>query len=414
MSFVEFLAQSPTSYHACAEVVRLLDGFAVQRETEPFSVAAGGHVVQRDGALIAYYLPEKTTSDLRFHIVAAHMDSPGFKLKPHPQHSCAGWKQAGMEVYGGPLLNSWLDREFGLAGRVVLRSGERRLVATGPLLRIPQLAPHLDRSVNDNLHLNPQTQLMPVYALDGEGTDLMEAVAAAAGCTPGQIRGHDLFAAITQPPAFFGADQQFLAAGRLDDLSSVYPAAIGLAGAVPQPGVIPVLACFDHEEVGSETRSGAGGTFLPEILTRILTGLGLGEDEAYQVRARSQVVSADAGHSIHPNYTQMYDPDEQPLMGSGPMLKVNAKQRYSTDAAGQAIWEAVCEQADVPCQTFVSNNSVSCGTTIGPILAAGLGIPTVDIGLPILSMHSAREMCAVRDPDYLARAFKVFFDTADL
>ena len=408
---MDFLVASPSSYHACAEMARILSsaGFTSQKETEPWDPTPGGHFVQRDGALIAYRLPTTATPQTRFHIVGVHTDSPGFKLKPHPQHVSAGWAQAGMEVYGGPLLNSWLDREFGLAGRVILRSGEQRLIATEPWLRIPQLAPHLDRSVNESLRLDKQHHLMPVYALCPDNSDIMEAVADAANCRVGQIRGHDLFSYITQPPQIFGVDKQFLASGRLDDLACVYPGVMAMVNAQPDGEAIPVLACFDHEEVGSATRSGADGPFLEDVLDRISLGLGLTGDEIYQVRARSQMVSADVGHSVHPNYVSMHDPDEQPLLGGGPMLKVNAQQRYTTDGPGEAMWAAVCEQADVPCQTFVSNNSVSCGTTIGPITATRLGILTVDIGLAILSMHSAREMCSVLDPDYLTKALTVFF-----
>jgi aspartyl aminopeptidase len=342
-----------------------------------------------------------------------------------------------MEVYGGPLLNSWLDREFGLAGRVVLSTGEQRLVATDPWLRIPQLAPHLDRSVNDGLILNPQRHLMPVYAVgvrslkswktpragtsgtsgnsdfrpvvDTAGVDIIQALAEVLGCAADEIMGHDLFAYITQPPEYFGVDKQFLAAGRLDNLSSVYPGLQALIAAEPSIGTIPVLACFDHEEVGSETRTGAGGTLLDDVLTRICLGLSLTADEAYQVRARSQMVSADAGHSIHPNYPEKHDLDEHPLMGAGPMIKINAQQRYTSDGPGRQLWAAICAEAGVPHQVFVSNNAVPCGSTIGPIASTRLGIPTVDVGIPLLSMHSAREMCAPIDVEYLTQALTVFF-----
>lgn len=411
MSFTDFLAASPSPYHACAEIGRILQaaGFAEQAETDPWDPAPGGRYVRREGALIAYRAPVKPTPHTRFRIVAVHTDSPGFKLKPHPQHSSAGWAQAGMEVYGGPLLNSWLDREFGLAGRVVLRSGDQRLIATQPWLRIPQLAPHLDKSVNESLRLDKQQHLMPVYGMCTDTMDIMDAIAEAAGCQADEIGGHDLFAYIPQPPQVFGVDKQFLASGRLDDLACVYPGVVAIRSAQVSEDVIPVLACFDHEEVGSMTRSGADGPFLEEVLNRICLSLNLTGDKVYQVRARSQVVSADVGHSVHPNYVSMHDPDEQPLLGSGPMVKVNAQQRYITNGAGEALWADICEQADVPHQTFVSNNAVTCGTTIGPITAAHLGIPTVDVGLAILSMHSAREMCSVHDPEYLAKALEVFF-----
>ncbi|MDR0284039.1 MAG: M18 family aminopeptidase [Propionibacteriaceae bacterium] len=409
MSFVDFVSSSPSSFHAAQAVARLLDagGFTEQCESAPWDATPGGKYVRRDGAIIAYRLPAPA-ANYRFRIVGTHTDSPGFKLKPHPRHTSATWAQAGMEVYGGPLLNSWLDREFGLAGRVVLRSGEVRLVATPAWLRIPQLAPHLDRSVNESLHLDKQQHLMPVFGF-AEGTDLWAALADVVGVAPDDIQGHDLFAYLTQPPEVFGVDQDFLASGRLDNLSSVYPGTVGLLAAEPAGGVIPVLAAFDHEEVGSATRAGAGGSFLEETLARTLGALGVAGDAAHQVRARSQVVSADAGQSVHPNYPGMFDPDEQPRLGGGPMLKVNASQRYTTDAAGTALWRDVCERAGIPCQTFVSNNAVTCGSTIGPITATRLGIPTVDVGLPILAMHSAREMGSLKDIDALGRALGVFF-----
>ena len=394
-------------YHVCTEVARRLAdaGFRPQSSTEAWETSPGGWYVKRDGAIIAYRIPERG-SQLRFKIVGTHTDSPGFKLKPRPQHSASGWSQAGMEVYGAPLLNSWLDREFGLAGRVVLDT-DQRLVATDAWLRIPQLAPHLDRTINDSLVLDRQRHLMPVYGV-GDGRDIMTAVAEVAGCDVDEIRGHDLFAHVTQPPAVFGVDKQFLAASRLDNLSSVYPGLVALLNAEPHEA-IPVLACFNHEEVGSVTLSGASGTFLDEVLERICLGLGLDQDEAYRVRARSWMVSADAGHSFHPNYPEMYDPDQPPIMGKGPMVKVNAQQRYTSNGLGEALWASASERADVPYQVFVSNNSVSCGTTIGPLSAVRLGIPTLDVGIPILSMHSAREMCAQIDVGYLARVLSVFF-----
>ena len=418
MSFVEFLAGSPSPYHACTQVAQQLSqtGFTQQSETEAWDCTPGGHYVMRDGAIIAYRIGTGLTgSRARFHIVGTHTDSPGFKLKPHPQHRGFGWAQAGMEVYGGPLLNSWLDREFGLAGRVVLRSGEVQLVATDAWLRIPQLAPHLDRSVNDSLTLDRQRHMMPVYGVDGgtgvasQGTDIMAALAEVLGCTPTDIQAHDLFAYITQPPEFFGVHKQFLGAGRLDNLSSVYPGMMALASAIPHQDTIAVLACFDHEEVGSQTRSGASGTFLEEVLTRICVGLNLSADEFFQVRARSQVISADAGHSINPNYPEKHDSDQRPIMAGGPMLKVNAQQRYTSDGRGHHFWASLCEQAGIPYQVFVSNNAVPCGSTIGPLTATRLGIPTMDIGIPLLSMHSAREMCAPIDVDYLQKALEVFF-----
>ncbi|MDR2895046.1 MAG: M18 family aminopeptidase [Propionibacteriaceae bacterium] len=410
-----FIDASPTSYHAVANMAQLLEsaGFARQFEADPFDCSPGGHFIIRDGAIIAYRLPDQTgpLAQTRFQIVGAHTDSPTFKLKPSPEHRAAGWAQVGMEIYGGPLLNSWLDRELGLAGRVVLADGRVELVKTPAWLIIPQLAPHLDRSVNQALTLDPQRQLMPVYGLADRQADqlgLLAGVAELIGVAPDSIIAHDLFAYPTCSAGCFGLAGEFLAASRLDNLSSVFPGLQAMAQVQPRPGVIPILACFDHEEVGSMTRSGAQGPFLTDVIERIGLGLGWDEDSRHQVAARSMVVSSDAGHSVNPNHAERHDPDQRPLMGHGPMLKLNASQHYASDAIGEAVWQRVCAQAGVPVQTFVSNNAVSCGTTIGPLTAGRSGLATVDIGLPILAMHSSREMAALSDLDDLQRALTVF------
>jgi aspartyl aminopeptidase len=378
-------------------------GFAAQLELDPWDPSPGGHFVQRDGAIIAYRLPAKRVAEPRFRIIGTHTDSAGFKLKPNPQHYSAGWAQAGMEVYGSPAVHSWVDREFGLAGRVVSKTGEQRLISTEAWLRIPGLAPHLD----PDLSLDRQRHLMPIYAL-ADSLPLMQALAEGADLTPEDIVGHDLFAYITQPPELIGLDKTWLASGRLDNLVSVYTGMQALMEADPELGAIPVLACLDHEEVGSGSLSGAGGPFLEQVLARIELGLGLARDQVYRLRARSAAVSVDAGHAVHPNFADRHDPDARPLLGGGPMVKVNAGQRYVTDGVGVARWQGICDSLEVPVQTFVSNNAVSCGSTIGPLLAARLGIATLDVGIPVLSMHSARELCATADVDHLATALTGF------
>ncbi|MDR0435662.1 MAG: M18 family aminopeptidase [Propionibacteriaceae bacterium] len=411
--FAAFIAASPSAYHAVAEVACRLTqaGFTEQREVDAWDGAEGGHYIIRDGAIIAYRLPARLTDSTALRIVGAHTDSPGFKLKPQPEHRSVGFAQAGMEVYGGPLLNSWLDREFGLAGRIVTASGEIHLGKTGPWLRIPQLAVHLDRGVNERLQLDQQRHLMPVYALDGTDAasrGILALVADAMGVNPADIVGHDLFAYLTQPPERIGADGSLLAAGRLDNLSSVYAGLCAIAVASPVADV-QLLVCNDHEEVGSATRSGAAGPFLEQVLGRIAHGFNMNYDDTQRMFARSWVVSADAGHSVHPNYPELHDPDARPVLGGGPLLKVNAKQRYTTEASGEALWLRACKAAGVPTQVFVSNNSVACGTTIGPLTATRLGINTVDVGIPLLSMHSARELCHVDDVPYLAAALQAFY-----
>lgn len=397
-----FVAAAPSSYHGAAEVGRRLSavGFVQQEEDQPWQGHSAGYVI-RDGAIIAWRLPENLDRRTGFRLVGAHTDSPGFKLKPQPSAYAYGFAQAAMEVYGGPLLNSWLDREFALAGRVVLRDGEQRLVHTSAWLRIPQVAPHLDRSVSEGLRLDKQVHLKPIYAMGA--ADVMASVAATVGVNSDAIDGFDLFAAVTEAPAVIGTAKEFFASPRLDNLVSVHAGLTALIAAAPTAQV-QVLACFDHEEIGSASRSGASGPFLADLLTRIGTGLGWDSDARQVALARSFMVSADAGHSVHPNYAGLHDPDHQPVLNAGVLLKVNANQHYTTEGPGVAQWLRICRTAQVPTQVFVSNNAVPCGSTIGPLSATRLGIESVDVGVPLLSMHSARELCGTSDPAWLHAA----------
>ena len=409
----DFVAASPSSFHAAAEVARRLEdaGFTSLAEEEGWSLVPGGrYVVVRDGAVIAWVLPRGAGARTGIHVFGAHSDSPALKLKPKPTTGRLGWLQAGVEIYGGPLLNSWLDRELRLAGRLVLDDGSAVLAATGPLLRLPQLAIHLDREANDHLALNKQTQTQPVWGLgDAASADLLAELAAAAGVDAGRIRGYDIVTADATRGAVFGKDDVFFASGRLDDLASVHAGVTALVAAPSDTAHIPMLAVFDHEEVGSATRSGAAGPFLSDVIERVQRGLGADRDEQLRALAASWCVSSDVGHSVHPNYPEKHDPIVQPVLGSGPILKINANQRYATDAAGAAAWHGWCDAAGVVSQEFVSNNAVPCGSTIGPITATRLGIRTVDVGIPILSMHSARELAGTADLFALSRAAEAFF-----
>ncbi|MBP3042170.1 M18 family aminopeptidase [Arthrobacter jiangjiafuii] len=409
-----FVSAAPSSFHAAREGARRLiaAGFSELDESQAWPGVPGRYVVVRDGALIAWIIPEGAGPQTGFSILGTHTDSPSFKLKPRPTTGRLGWLQAGVEVYGGPLLNSWLDRELQLAGRLVTLDGEEHLVATGPLMRFPQLAIHLDRAVNEGLKLDKQQHMNPVWGLGDPSTaDLLQLLAAKAGLSADQVGGYDIVAADTQEPRVFGADQEFFASGRLDNLSSVHAgltALIAAAGAKTD-GSIAVLAAFDHEEVGSGSRSGAAGPFLEDVLNRISGGLGGSALDRQQAFAASFCISADAGHAVHPNYADRHDPANHPVLNGGPLLKINANQRYTTDAPGAARWARLCRAAGIPYQEFVSHNSVPCGSTIGPLTATRLGIRTVDVGVPLLSMHSAREMAGVQDPFYLAAVSEEFF-----
>jgi aspartyl aminopeptidase len=416
-----FVAASPSSFHAAAEAARRLEaaGFRRLDEAEPFGAEPGGAFLVRDGALVAWHVPEEARPG--FRILGAHTDSPSFKLKPRPSTGRFGWRQAGVEVYGGALLNSWLDRELRMAGRIVVREADggtgERLVSTGPVARIPQLAIHLDRSANEGLTLDRQAHTQPIWDTGEDEGDVLAFLGRHAEGPGGPVEasailGHDVVLADAQPARLFGAQQQFLASGRLDNLSSVHAGTQALIRAAAAGGSASgrtlVLAAFDHEEIGSGTRSGAAGPILEDVLVRLDAARG-GEEEHRRALAASVCLSSDAGHLVHPNYPGHHDPVNRPAPGRGPLLKINANQRYATDAVGAAEWALACEDAGVPYQEFVSNNDVPCGSTIGPITATRLGIRTVDVGLGLLSMHSAREMCHIDDAAALGRAVEAFY-----
>jgi aspartyl aminopeptidase len=413
-----FISASPSSFHAAHEAGRRLEaaGFNRLNEADEWP-ARGKNFVIRDGAIIAWVVPEDAGVTTGFNILGAHTDSPSFKLKPKPTTGKFGWLQAGVEVYGGPLLNSWLDRELQFAGRLVDLDGREKLVATGPLLRFPQLAIHLDRGANDGLKLDKQQHMNPIWGQGDPNTaDLLSVLAKRSGINAKDIGGYDIVVADTQPGAVFGAKGEFFASGRMDNLTSVHAGLVALINAANSTKkkagtVIPVLAAFDHEEIGSASRSGACGPILEDILTRVSDGLGASVSDRRRAFSNSFCVSADAGHAVHPNYSERHDPANLPVLNGGPLLKINANQRYATDATGAAIWARLCGIANIPYQEFVSNNDVPCGSTIGPLTATRLGIRTVDVGTPLLSMHSARELCGVADPHHLATVTETFFRT---
>lgn len=409
----QLVMASPTSYHAAQYVAQQFEGAGFTRleETETWPQGAGNYVLVRDGAVIAWRIPEQATPHTPVAILGAHTDSPGFRIKPTPQTARSGWQTLNVEVYGGPLLNSWLDRDLRIGARCILCDGRQVLAATEPVARIPQLAIHLERGANDGLTLDKQQHTRPVIGLDVDGgaNTLRELLAADAGVAADEIVAMDAFVADGQMPAQLGASGELVASGRLDNLASVLAGTRALLAVANPDGVIPVFAAFDHEEVGSETRSGAGGPMLRDVLQRIGWMLGASDEDRVRAHAASWCVSSDVGHSIHPNYANHHDDDTQPVAGGGPILKINANQRYTTDAAGEALWRRCSATAGVPVQAFVSRNTIPCGSTIGPITATRLGIRTVDVGIPILSMHSARELAAVRDLDHLDRVIRAFF-----
>jgi len=401
-----FLDASPSPWHAVRTASRLLDqaGFREVAETDSWAdLPTAGYVV-RDGALIAWRRPARGVHPVR--IVGAHTDSPGLRVKPRPDGARAGWRQLGVEIYGGVLLNSWLDRDLGVAGRLVLPDGTSLLVDVAePIARVPQLAIHLDRDVNERgLVLDRQAHMTPVWAT-GLGTSFAEWIAERAGCPVPAAWELCLFD--VQPAAVLGADRSLLASGRLDNQASCWAATTALVAAQPEDHVA-MIALFDHEEVGSASITGASGPFLESVLDRLYAVTGASRDNVHRAMAASSCVSADNAHAVHPNYPERHDPDHAPIVNQGPAIKLNANQRYATSADTAVLFRQACEAAGVPHQVFVSRNNMPCGSTIGPLTATRLGIATVDVGIPQLSMHSAREVCGTADPPALAAALTAY------
>jgi aspartyl aminopeptidase len=423
-----FIDASPTPYHAAAEGARRLEaqGFSALQEGDAWALAPGDarYLVRGDGSLVAFEVGELPPADAGFHVVAAHTDSPNLRLKPLPDVEGPGCRQLAVEPYGGVLLHTWLDRDLSLAGRVSWAGDdglETALVDFGrPLLRVPNLAIHLQRELaTEGLKLNAQQHLVPVLGLAGAPA-LAELVATelrAAGHTVGSgadVRGFDLMAYDVQPSVLSGAQGEFLQAPRLDNLASCHAAlsALASAGRKPVPPFTRVVVLYDHEEVGSRSAGGASGPLLQDVLMRIVDGTkGEGAQGLARAISRSLLVSADMAHAVHPNYADRHEAGHRPTLGGGPVIKVNANQSYASDAHTIAAFEALCRRVDTPTQRFVTRSDLGCGSTVGPISAARVGMPTVDVGNPMLSMHSCREMAASADVAPMLAVLGAFFET---
>jgi aspartyl aminopeptidase len=421
LDLCRFVEAAPSPYHAAREVERRLSalGFATVDEGVAWPSGSGGRVLVRGATVLAWWIDEHRSPASGFRIVGAHTDSPNLRVKPHPDTGVAGWRQLGVEVYGGALRNSWLDRDLGLSGRVAVRgpSGvEVRLVRDDrPLLRVPQLAIHLDRGANDGLTLNPQQHMAPVWGtgpVDEGG--FTRHLAELADAAPGDVLAWDAMAHDLTPPTLLGVDRSLLASARLDNLVSCHAAVTALARVIDTepagPAPVPVLCLFDHEEVGSESATGAAGSVLPTVLERIASSAGLDRDGWFAALARSACLSADGAHATHPNYPERHEPSHQVLVNHGPVLKANTNVRYATDAVGAAALRALAADHGIPLQDFVVRSDMACGSTIGPVTSARLGITTVDVGVAQLSMHSARELCGADDPEWFARLLAAFLD----
>lgn len=418
---VQFIDRSPTPYHAVAEAKRRLEasGYTALDERSAWSLEAGAkrYVVRSDASLIAFELGQAAPAEAGFLMVGAHTDSPNLRLKPRPGYEKSGYTQLGVEVYGGVLLHTWLDRDLSIAGRVSLRTDHgvslRLVDLEAPVARVPNLAIHLNRNINtDGLKINTQTHLPPVLALGGdEGAEdgWRRAIAKRLGAAPEQILDHDLCLYDVQRGAVAGLEQDFVYVGRLDNLASCHAALGALLGSGPNK-IRPtkVVALYDHEEVGSRSVQGAAGPFLESILRR-LAGVSGGLEGYERAVAQSFLVSADMAHAVHPNFADKHEPHHMPVIGKGPVVKSNVNQSYATDGESAARFARLCLEAGFSPQSFVTRTDLACGSTIGPITAARIGVKTVDVGNPMLSMHSVREMCGTTDAELMHRALALLF-----
>jgi len=418
LDLLAYIDQSPTPWHCAATSAKRLDaaGFVALDEREGWQLAPGqGGYLVRDGAVLALRLGTKPPIESGFRLIGAHTDSPNLRLKPSPEVDKAGYRTLGVEVYGSALYHSWLDRDLGIAGRLFVRGSglvpQTRLVHIAKALcRIPSLAIHLNREVNtDGLKLNAQNHLVPMFGMaapkgDKDVTSALKRLLGEEICVAADaILGWDLALVDTLPSAIGGFDGAFVLAPRLDNQASCHAALSAIVGAEASDAT-QIVCLYDHEEVGSLTSAGADGPLVELMLTRLAggaawgTGVATSEAESFQrAIARSWHVSADMAHALHPNYEDRHEPQHKPVLNGGPVIKSNSNQRYATTGETAALFEALCQEVDVPVQKFVTRTDLACGTTIGPIAGGKLGVRTVDVGNPMLSMHSAREQCGTHD-----------------
>lgn len=381
----------------------LLDAnFAELDTNQSVALESGPRFVVRDGSLVAWIVPESASPTTPFRIVGAHTDSPNLRLKPEPNADAVGYRRLGVEVYGGVLLNSWLDRDLGLSGRVAVRTATGTATALvfvdRPVFRIPQLAIHLDRDISERgLSLNKQQHLSPIYGLSGGELDVWDLIAESAEVSRDDIVGAELMLHDTMQSQLLGADHDFISAPRLDNQLSCHAAITALAGTTPTE-TIPMVTLFDHEEVGSVSATGAATSQIPRLLDEISSALGATDADRRIARENSLFVSADNAHATHPNYPERHDPGHQISMNAGPVLKHNANQRYTTDAVSAGLFHLAAEHAGVSTQAFVSRSDMPCGSTIGPTVSALLGMRALDVGCAQLAMHSCREVAGSNDP----------------
>jgi len=422
---LNFIDASPSPWHAVQSIEQrlLAQGFKALQEAERWKIEAGGsyYVVRGGASIIAFKMGMLSLEESGFRMIGAHTDSPGLRLKTHAAHASDGLLRLGVEIYGGPILATFTDRDLSLAGRVNVRTAngfETRLIKFDrPLVRLPNLAIHMNREVNEQgLKLNKQTELPLLFGLEGKELGAREQflayLADALKVKADDIVSHELNVFDTQKGTFWGANQEFIANSQLDNLASCHAAVTALL-AIDKLAATAICAFFDHEEVGSESATGAGGSFAADVVDRISIAMGIDEEAQHCASAKSFFVSADMAHAYQPNFPNAYEPNHHVMVNAGPVIKTNASQRYSTNADTAARFISLCEGAGVPYQNYTHRTDLGCGSTIGPIIASRLGVASVDVGSPMWAMHSLRESAGVLDVGYMIGVMKAVFNSSN-
>ena len=419
---LKYLNDSPTAYHAVenAEQILKINNFQELKETDEWSLQKGGKyfLTKNQSGIIAFTVGDGNPASEGFRIIGAHTDSPNFKIKPGP---CTvtpdGYVKANVEVYGGPILSTWFDRPLAVAGRIIVKEDnalkEKLIKIDKPVFMIPNLCVHFQRDINEKgFSYNMQKDIFPLLSMMEDSVEkddyLYNLIQEETGIEKTSILDYELFLYEYQKGIFTGKNKEFISASRIDNLAMVYAGLSALAESADQGNAYRIFAAFDNEEVGSTTAQGAHSGLLIHTLNRICKNLGLTDESYFRTIANSTSISADTAHAVHPNYRDKHDPENRPVLGGGPVIKYSASQRYGTTAFSAAYFMEACKRAGVPCQKYVNRNDIVGGSTIGPALSSLTTIPTVDMGIPILAMHSIREFGAAIDNVYTKMAFQAY------
>lgn len=423
INLINFIDRSPSQFHATKNVEEILikEGFKKLNFQDKWELEKEGkyYTIKNNSAIIGFVIGKGEIEENGFKLIGAHTDSPGFRIKPNPEMTVEGkYLKLNTEVYGGPILNTWFDRPLSMAGRVSvktenpLKPKELLVDMEKPIMIIPNLAIHMNKGVNDGLKINPQTETLPLLATINDKFEkdnfLLKLIAENLDINIEDILDFELYLYEVEKGSLVGLNEEFISIGKLDDLAMVHAGLYGLIDS-SVGNATNVLVCFDNEEVGSSTKQGAASPMLRTILERIGVAMGKDREDYYRALSNSFLISADQAHGLHPNYTDKQDPTSRPVVNGGPAIKIAANQSYTTDSSSSAVFQGICKSINVPVQKFANRSDARGGSTIGPISSTQLDIQSVDIGNPILAMHSVRELGGVLDHHYTYESFKEFY-----